>query len=236
MSDVEHNLAEIRQRMEDASARSGRGKDAVELAAVSKTFSSETIREAVEAGQTLFAESRVQELAAKAPELPSSLRWHFIGRLQKNKIRKMVGLVEAVHSVDSLELAEDLNRIAGEEGRRLDVYVQVNVAEDAAKQGFTPESARRHLEALLALPRLSVLGLMTIPPLVDDPEKNRPAFAALRGLRDALAAESGVPLPGLSMGMSEDFEIAIEEGATIVRVGSALFGKRRSLIRAAAEM
>lgn len=236
MSDVEHNLAEIRQRMEDASARSGRGKDAVELAAVSKTFSSETIREAVEAGQALFGESRVQELAAKAPELPSWLRWHFIGRLQKNKIRKMVGLVEAVHSVDSLELAEDLDRIAAEEGRRVDVYLQVNVSADAAKQGFTPESVRRHLEVLLALPRLSVLGLMTIPPLVEDPEKNRPAFAALRGLRDALSAEAGVPLPGLSMGMSEDFAIAIEEGATIVRVGSALFGKRRSLIRAEADI
>jgi pyridoxal phosphate enzyme (YggS family) len=136
--------------------------------------------------------------------------------------------------VDSLDLAQDLDRVAAEEGRRLDVYLQVNVAADAAKQGFTPEALRRDLEMLLGLSRVSVIGLMTIPSLVEDPEKNRPAFAALRRLRDELEAAAGVPLPGLSMGMSDDYEIAIEEGATIVRVGSALFGRRGRVIGPAA--
>jgi pyridoxal phosphate enzyme (YggS family) len=221
--------------MAAAAARSGRPADAVELIAVSKTHPVEVIRELARAPHQLFGESKVQEVLAKAPELPSALRWHFIGHLQKNKIRKLIPWVEAIHSVDSLPLAEDLDRIAGEEGRRPDVYLQVNIADDTAKHGFTAETVRRDLDALLALPRVNVLGLMTIPALVDDPEKSRPAFAALRRLRDELEAASGVPLPGLSMGMSDDYEIAIEEGATIVRVGSAIFGKRGRVINAAAD-
>lgn len=232
ISEITENLRHVRERMAAAAARSGRPADAVELIAVSKTHPAEVIRELVRAPHTLFGESKVQELLAKAPELPSSLRWHFIGHLQKNKIRRLLPWVEAVHSVDSLALATDLDRIAAEEGCRPDVYLQVNVAEDAAKFGFSPESVRRDLEALLALPRLNILGLMTIPALVEKPEQNRPAFAALRTLRDDLAAAAGVPLPGLSMGMSDDFDIAIEEGATIVRVGSAIFGRRRRVIQA----
>ena len=232
ISEITENLQRVQERMAAAAARSGRPAEDVELIAVSKTHPAEVIRELARAPHTLFGESKVQELLAKAPELPSSLRWHFIGHLQKNKIRRLLPWVEAIHSVDSLSLAEDLDRIAAEEGRRPDVYLQVNVAEDAAKFGFTRESVRRDLEALLALPRLNILGLMTIPALVDEPEKNRPAFAALRALRDELSAAAGVPLPGLSMGMSDDFEIAIEEGATIVRVGSAIFGRRRRVIQA----
>lgn len=232
MSEITENLRQVRERMAAAATRSGRPAEAVELIAVSKTHPADVVRELARAPHALFGESKVQELLAKAPELPSSLRWHFIGHLQKNKIRRLLPWVEAIHSIDSLSLAEDLDRIAAEEGRRPDVYLQVNVAEDAAKFGFTRETVRRDLEALLALSRVNVLGLMTIPALVDDPEKNRPAFAALRALRDELSAATGVPLPGLSMGMSEDFEIAIEEGATIVRVGSAIFGRRRRVIQA----
>jgi pyridoxal phosphate enzyme (YggS family) len=232
MSEITENLHRVQERMAAAASRSGRPAEAVELIAVSKTHPAEVVRELSRAPHALFGESKVQEVLAKAPELPSSLRWHFIGHLQKNKIRKLLPWVEAIHSVDSLALAEDLDRIAAEEGRRPDVYLQVNVAEDAAKFGFTRETVRRDLEALLALPRLNILGLMTIPALVDEPEKNRPAFAALRTLGAELSEAAGVPLPGLSMGMSEDFEIAIEEGATIVRVGSAIFGRRRRVIQA----
>ncbi len=230
MSDLSENLQNVRERMAAAAARSGRPAEAVELIAVSKTHPPEVIRELARAHHSLFGESRVQEILTKAPELPSSLRWHFIGHLQKNKIRKLLPWVEAIHSVDSLALAGDIDRIATEDGRRPAVYLQVNVAEDAAKHGFTRDSARRDLDALLALPRLEILGLMTIPALADDPEKNRPAFAALRELRDSLQTAAGIPLPGLSMGMSDDFEIAIEEGATIVRVGTALFGRRQRVI------
>jgi len=218
--------------MAEAAVRSGRLAEAVELVAVSKTHPVEVVRELARAPHWLFGESRVQEVLAKAPELPSSLRWHFIGHLQKNKVRKLLPWVEAIHSIDSLGLAEDVDRMAAEEGRRPDVYLQVNVSEDAAKFGFTREGVRRDLDRLLDLPRVNVVGLMTIPALVDDPEKNRPAFAALRELRDELEAVSGVPLPGLSTGMSEASEIAIEEGATLVRVGSAIFGRRGRVIRA----
>lgn len=232
MSDLFENLCRVRERMASAAGRSGRPAAAVELIAVSKTHPVEVIRELARAPHQLFGESRVQEILSKAPELSSTLRWHFIGHLQKNKIRKLLPWVEAIHSVDSLDLAQDLDRIAAEEGRRPDVYLQVNVAEDAAKFGFTRESVRRDLDALLGLTRVNVIGLMTVPALVDDPEKNRAAFAALRQLRDELAVQAGVPLPGLSMGMSDDYEIAIEEGATIVRVGSAIFGRRGRVIQA----
>jgi pyridoxal phosphate enzyme (YggS family) len=166
----------------------------------------------------------------KIPECPPHLRWHFIGHLQRNKARRILPLVEAIHSIDSLDRARDLDRIAAELGKRLDIYVQVNVAGDAAKFGLSPEAVRRDLDGLLSLDRLNVVGLMTIPPLVAKPELNRAHFAALRELRDGLEARAGVPIGGLSMGMSDDYEIAIEEGATIVRVGGAIFGKRRRTI------
>ncbi|MFN0125218.1 MAG: YggS family pyridoxal phosphate-dependent enzyme [Verrucomicrobiales bacterium] len=230
MSDLSENLQRVQERIDAATARAGRPAESVDLIAVSKTHPPDVIRELARAHHTLFGESRVQEILAKAPELSSSLRWHFIGHLQKNKVRRLLPWVEAIHSVESLSLAEDIDRIAAEEGRRPDIYLQVNVAEDTAKFGFTRDSVRRDLDAILALPRLNLLGLMTIPALTDDPEKSRPAFAALRELRDSLQQSSGIPLPGLSMGMSDDYEIAIEEGATIVRVGSALFGRRQPVI------
>ncbi len=223
---IPDNIIAIREELAAAARRSGRPAAAVELVAVSKTFPPEAVREAAATPHDLFGESRVQEALAKIPLLPARLRWHFIGHLQKNKIRKVLPLVEAIHSVHSVELAEDIDRIAAEEGRRPVVYLQVNIGNDAAKFGFDAESVRPALERTLGLPRLEVAGLMTIPPLATDPEKNRVHFAALRQLRDALAAEFGTPLAGLSMGMSDDYVIAAEEGATIVRVGSAIFGRR----------
>jgi pyridoxal phosphate enzyme (YggS family) len=226
MTDVEQNLAEIRTRIAVAATRSGRTEADVELVAVSKTFPVEAVREAWDAGQTLFGESRVQEAAAKIPELPGALRWHFIGHLQKNKVRRALPFFELFHGVDSLELARDIDRIAAEEGIFPRVLLEVNIAGEASKFGFRPDALQRELDTLLALPRLQVEGLMTIAPYADEPEHSRPFFRELRELRDRLAASSGAPLTTLSMGMSGDFEIAIEEGATLVRVGTAIFGSR----------
>lgn len=226
MPDLAERLHEIRHRVAAAAVRSGRTAEDVELLAVSKTFPPELIAEAAQAGQRLFGESRAQECLEKIPALSPRLRWHFIGHLQSNKVRKVLPLCEAFHSVDSTALALDFERIAGEEGCRPQIYLQVNVAGDDRKFGFTAESVRREIEPLLALKRVAVVGLMTIPPLVEDPELSRIHFAALRKLRDRLADDSGTPLPGLSMGMSGDYETAIGEGATIVRVGSVIFGAR----------
>ena len=226
MSHIAENLAEVHQLIADAAVRGGRKASDVELLMVSKTFPVSAIREAAEAATPLFAESKVQEAMEKIPQLPSSYRWHFIGHLQSNKIRKILPLVETIHSIDSSSLAHDVDRIAGELGSRPQGYLQVNVARDEAKFGFSPETVRQNMEAILRLPRLEVIGLMTIPFAAKDPEDNRRHFAALRELRDALEKEFAVSLPGLSMGMSDDFAIAIEEGATIVRVGSRIFGRR----------
>jgi PLP dependent protein len=226
MNDVSDNLRHILDDLAAAATAAGRDPAEVQLIAVSKTFPATAIAAAAATPHDLFGESRVQELLAKVPELPSRLRWHFIGHLQSNKIRKVLPLIECLHTIDSLELARDVDRIAGEEGRRVDGLVQVNIGRDGAKHGFSPEAVRAALPELLALPRLNLTGLMTIPPLADDPEKSRPHFAALRELRDDLARETGTPLPHLSMGMSGDFREAIAEGATYVRIGSAIFGGR----------
>jgi pyridoxal phosphate enzyme (YggS family) len=235
MNPIADSIHEVKEKMAAAAGRSGRSAEAVELVAVSKTFPAEVVREAARTPHELFGESRAQEAVAKIPECPPHLRWHFIGHLQRNKARRILPLVEAVHSIDSPELAGDLDRLSAEIGRRLDIYLQVNVAGDAAKFGLSPEALDRHLDVLLSLERLSVVGLMTIPPLVAKPELSRRHFAALRELRDRLETQAGTTISGLSMGMSDDYEIAIEEGATIVRVGSAIFGKRRSVIRRSVE-
>lgn len=226
MSHVAQNLAEVHQTIADAAARAGRKTEDVELLIVSKTFPVSAIREAADSATPLFAESKVQEAMEKIPQLPSSYRWHFIGHLQSNKVRKILPLVESIHSIDSPALAHDIDRVAGELGLRPQGYLQVNIARDEAKFGFSPETVRQNFETLLRLPRLELVGLMTIPFAVKEPEENRKHFAALREFRDALEREFKVSLPGLSMGMSDDFGIAIEEGATIVRVGSRIFGRR----------
>lgn len=226
MEQIAENLERVRSQMADAAKKSGRSLDDVELVAISKTHEAEKVHAALDAGQQAFGESRVQEARAKIPMLPSSARWHFVGRLQKNKIRHALPLFELFHSVDSIGLAREMHRIAEEEGLHPRVLLEVNVAGEGSKIGFAPDSLRAEMETLLGLPRLTIEGLMTIPPLAPEAEASRKYFSALRDLRDQFAAQFQVGLPHLSMGMSGDFAIAIEEGATLVRVGTAIFGKR----------
>src|SRR5947207_8033306 len=226
MSSIPENLEHVREQIAQAAMKSGRSPDEVELVAITKTHPAEKVRDAIEAGQSLFGESRVQEARVKIPELPSNLRWHFVGHLQKNKVRQALPLFEMIHSVDSLALAQDVNRIAEEDGLHPRVLLEVNVAGEGSKFGFQPEQLREDLENLLGLPRLSILGLMTIPPLADEAEASRKYFVQLRELRNRLQTEFHVDLAQLSMGMTQDFAIAVEEGATLVRVGTAIFGER----------
>ncbi|MFM8365678.1 MAG: YggS family pyridoxal phosphate-dependent enzyme, partial [Verrucomicrobiota bacterium] len=191
-----------------------------------KTNPAEAIREVFEAGQRAFGESRVQEALPKLDALPPEIEWHFIGHLQTNKIRKVVGRFALFHGVDNQNLAQQMSRIAGELGVTANVLLEVNVSGEESKFGFDPKTLPAALEDLLPLPFLRIQGLMTMAPYSEDPESARPYFATLRELRDRLAVETGNPLPELSMGMSGDFEQGIAEGATIVRVGSAIFGER----------
>jgi hypothetical protein len=226
---VAENLEQVRVQIAEAAKKAGRTVEDIELVAISKTHEAEKVRAAFDAGQQLFGESRVQEARAKIPLLPSAARWHFVGRLQKNKVRHALPLFELFHSVDSLDLARDMNRIAEDEGLHPRVLLEVNVAGEGSKIGFEPEMVRAQMEALLKLPRLTIEGLMTIPPLAPEAEASRRYFIGLRELRDQLAAEFKTSLPRLSMGMTGDFKVAIEEGATLVRVGTAIFGKRTPL-------
>ena len=226
MPSIAENLERVRVKIAQAAANSGRSVDDVELVAISKTHDAEKVREAIEAGQHLFGESKVQEARVKIPELPSNIRWHFVGHLQKNKIRHALPLFEMIHSVDSLALAEDINRIAEEDGLHPRVLLEVNVAGEGSKFGFQPDKFRVEMESLLALPRLSILGLMCIPPIAEEAETSRKYFISLRELRDQVQSEFHVDLAQLSMGMTQDYAVAVEEGATLVRVGTAIFGER----------
>jgi PLP dependent protein len=226
MPSIAENLEHVREQIAQAARKAGRSADDVALVAISKTHEAEKVREAIEAGQSLFGESRVQEARVKIPELPSNLRWHFVGHLQKNKIRHALPLFELIHSIDSLALAQDANRIAEDEGLHPRVLLEVNVAGEGSKFGFNPEKLRAEMESLLALPRLSILGLMCIPPIAEEAETSRKYFVELRELRDRLQKEFHVDLAQLSMGMTQDFGVAIEEGASLVRVGTAIFGER----------
>ncbi len=226
MAQIHDNIECVRSKIADALVCAGRRDDEVELLAVSKTFSAEVIREAVDAGLRLFGENKVQELLTKQPLLPSNLRWHLIGHLQSNKIRKILSAVDVIQGVDSLSLAQDINRIAAELGLFPKVYLEVNVAAEASKFGFAPTALESQIEDLFKLDRLEIQGLMCIPPPAPDPEDSRKYFVFLREYRDRLEKQTGVPFTGLSMGMSHDYEVAIQEGATIVRVGSAIFGSR----------
>lgn len=222
-------LAEVRERIEAACARAGRDPSSVGLVAVTKTVPAERVRLALAAGQRDFGENRAQEALAKIPEVGEGARWHFIGHLQKNKARHVVGRFERIHSVDGPDLARELDRRAEAAGVRQRVLVQVNLSGEETKSGTSEAGALSLVEAVAAASSLDLRGLMTIPPPVDRPEENRPFFAALRELRDRCEARLGIPLPELSMGMTDDFEVAVEEGATWVRVGRAIFGERPSL-------
>ena len=196
------------------------------LLAVSKTQGPDAVREAAALGLTVFGESRVQEARQKIPQCSSTLHWHFIGHLQTNKAHEAMRLFEMVHAVDSIRLMEALDRVAQEEGRTIPICLEVNVSGERSKFGMSPPDVSAALERARTLFRVQIKGLMTIPPIAEDPAEARPFFRALRELRDRCQGETGVSLPELSMGMSHDFEVAVEEGSTWIRVGSLLFGPR----------
>jgi pyridoxal phosphate enzyme (YggS family) len=226
MSGIADSLLAVTGRVQSACLKAERDFGAVDLIAVSKTFPIESVREAVEAGHLHFGESKLQEAELKISALPSSLHWHFIGRVQRNKVRRLLSHFEVIHAIDSLKLASYTDAVAQELGLFPKIFLQVNIGKEASKGGFAESLLRAEMESLLALNRLEIAGLMCIPPHGPDAESARRWFAMLRELRDALEREFAVKLPGLSMGMSDDFEVAIEEGSTHVRVGSAIFGKR----------
>ena len=230
---ISDNIAAVRERIETAARRAGRPSGDVALMGVTKAQPSERIREAYAAGLRLFGENRVQEFAGKASGLShlAGAEWHMIGHLQTNKAAKAAELFSAVDSVDSVKLAEKLDAAARRLGKKLPVLIEINVGGEAAKSGVAPDSTELE-ELLLAAPQFEALefhGLMTVPPLTNDPEDARPFFRQIRQLRDAIAVRKvpAIRMDVLSMGMSHDFEVAIEEGATCVRVGTAIFGARQ---------
>jgi PLP dependent protein len=234
---VAENIVRVREQIAAAARRAGRNPDGITLMGVSKTFPAERIREAYAAGLRVFGENRVQEFAAKADALRDLLNteWHLIGHLQTNKAAKAAELFDAVDSVDSVRIAEKLNASAESAGKTLSVLIEINVGGEKAKSGVAPsleEQGSDELEQILeGAPRwgnLKIHGLMTVPPYTEDPECSRPYFRQLRQIRDSIAARDlpQISMAALSMGMSHDFEVAIEEGATCVRVGTAIFGER----------
>ena len=228
MEDFRGRLRSIADRLAAAARRSGRSPEAVALVAVTKTVEPERIREAMREGLTLFGENRVQEARRKAAEVGPGATWHLVGHLQRNKAKEAARLFRMIHSVDSPELLRDLDRHAGERERPLEVLIQVNLAREESKHGAGEEEVPSILAAAAGLRGVTVAGLMIIPPYDPDPEKSREYFRALARLSAGIAGEKfeNVAMRELSMGMSEDFEVAVEEGATLVRIGRALFGER----------
>ncbi len=232
MSVIADNLAAVRERIRAACSRAGRNPDEVRLVGVTKTVSNDRIREGAEAGLTILGENYIQEARQKIEALRGlGVSWHFIGHLQSNKAKVAAELFDWVHTVDRASLAVELDRQAAKRGRVIPILLQVNVGDETSKSGVGPEGLPRLFESVLPLNNLSVRGLMAIPPLEEDPEKARPYFRMLRDLLERLKA--GAPHPGelveLSMGMSGDFEAAVEEGATFVRIGTSLFGHRPAI-------
>lgn len=226
---IARNVREVLDRIARAATRAGRKPESVRLVAATKTVPVERIRVAVNAGVRLFGESRLQEALPKIEALRGcDVEWHFIGRLQRRKVKAVVGTFAMIHSVDSLELATEIDRRAEEAGLRQDVLLEINVGGEATKAGFSPDEAADAVSALDVLPNVAVRGLMTIPPPGPDPEASRGYFRTLRELAASLGGRGlrRVRLEELSMGMSGDFEVAVEEGATMVRIGTAIFGAR----------
>ncbi len=216
----------VLERRAAACGRAGRSIDSVGIVAVSKTFPAATVRELVECGQRVFGENRVQEALPKIEEVGPSVRWHLVGHLQTNKANAAVGRFELIHGVDTERLAREIDRRARERGLAQAILVQVNLSGEATKSGVGEHELGPLLESIAALRHVDLRGLMTIPPQAERAEDSRVWFAALRALRDRSAARLGRALPDLSMGMTDDFEVAIEEGATLVRIGRAIFGER----------
>jgi len=223
------NFEKIQHQIRAACERCGREADSVRLLAVTKSQPPEMVRAAADCGQILFGENKVQEAKAKIPLCPGRLCWHFIGHLQSNKCHDAVELFEMIQSVDSLPLAREISKRAEQTARTMPVLLEVNVAGEASKFGYQPERLLAELKGINALPRIEIHGLMTVPPWSDEPQKLRPHFRRLHELKSECEQILGVLLPHLSMGMSGDFEVAIEEGATIVRIGTALFGPRQAV-------
>ena len=226
MSGVAERLEGIRKRIAAACGRVGRDPSEVSLLAVSKTFGPDDVREAAECGLTVFGESRVQEARQKIPLCPGHLQWHLVGHLQRNKVKDAAPLFAMIHSVDSWKLLETIQDACQTLGRVMPVCLEVNVSGERSKYGLSPEEAPAVLERCGLLVNVEVVGLMTMPPFTEDAQEARPFFRRLRELRDEWRSRHGLPLRELSLGMSHDFEVAVEEGATWVRVGSLLFGDR----------
>jgi len=226
MSSVKENLLRVIERIEKAAQKAGRDAKQVKLVAVSKTVEVARIKEAIAAGATILGENYVQEAQKKIEEIGEPVSWHFIGHLQSNKAKYAVRLFGMIHSVDSVPLAEELNRRAEQAGQVMKVMIEVNLSKEATKFGTDEGMLWSLARSIRNLKHLSLEGLMTMPPYFDSPEMSRPYYTALRELKEKMTKE-GIPMKELSMGMSNDFEIAIEEGATFVRVGTAIFGPRR---------
>jgi pyridoxal phosphate enzyme (YggS family) len=225
---IQDNLAAINSRIEQACLRSNRDPSEVRLVAVSKTKPATMIEEAAAAGQQLFGESYAQEFSAKFDQLGTAVDWHFIGGLQTNKVKYLRGKVNLIHSVDRLSLAQEINRQWAKIGQVANVLIQLNLGAESSKSGAGEDELEQLLRQVVELPNLRIRGLMALPPYLDDPEEVRPYFQRLRQLAEIMRSRqiTGIELQELSMGMSHDFEVAIEEGATLVRVGSAIFGTR----------
>lgn len=226
MSSISANLINVLYRIKLSAERTGRDAAAVKLIAVTKTVDVKRIKEAVSAGVTIIGESRVQEAREKFKEMGREVEWHLIGHLQTNKVRYIFDIFSLIHSVDSLPLAEEIQKRAEDRGLRTDILVEVNLSGEKSKFGIQAEKAADLAKDISRLKNINIRGLMTIPPFSESPEDSRRYFRMLRGLRDDIQRE-GIEMKELSMGMSNDFEVAVEEGATMVRVGSAIFGERR---------
>ncbi len=229
MNPIAENIAQIRKRIDQACLRSGRNPAEVRLIAVSKVKPAELVDQAYAAGQQLFGENYVQEFCDKTEQVMVPVTWHFIGALQTNKVKYLRGKVEMIHSVDRLALAQEINKQWAKIGKLVDILIQVNVGDESRKAGCSPNELVQLAKDISKLENIRVKGLMCLPPFSDDPEEVRPWFRQLRQLKDELAAYNlpKIEMAELSMGMSGDFEAAVEEGATLVRVGTAIFGDRR---------
>ena len=225
---IEGNLKEVHKRIEEACARRGRSTEEITLIAVSKTKPLEDLKEAYRCGERTFGENKVQEIIAKAPDMPEDVRFHMIGHLQRNKVRQVIPHTALIHSVDSLRLAKQIQEDAAREGRTVDILLEVNVAREESKFGFFAEEVEDAVREICQFPNVRIRGLMTIAPFVEDPEENRAIFRKLNELSVDIARKNidNVIMGVLSMGMTGDYEVAIEEGATMIRVGTGIFGAR----------